>query len=58
MNLLAFRSPDRIYYLDSCPHGLGGYSDQGHAWQFKVPNKYLFRALDNLLEFLAAIITP
>jgi hypothetical protein len=31
MNLLAFRSPDRIYYLDSCPHGLGGYRDQGHA---------------------------
>ena len=26
MNLLAFRSPDRIYYSDSCPHGLGGYS--------------------------------
>ena len=32
MNLLAFRSPDRIYYSDSCPAGLGGYSDQGFAW--------------------------
>jgi hypothetical protein len=27
MNLLAFRFPDRIYYSDSCPAGLGGYSD-------------------------------
>ncbi len=58
MNLLAFRSPDRIYHSDSCPHRLGGYSDQGHAWRFKVPDKYLFRALNNLLEFSAAIITP
>ncbi len=58
MNLLAFRSPDSIYYSDSCPHGLGGYSDQGQAWRFKVPDKYLFRASNNLLEFLAAIITP
>ncbi len=31
MNLLAFRSPDRIYYSDSCPASLGGYSVQGHA---------------------------
>jgi hypothetical protein len=35
MNLLAFRSPDRIYYSNSCPAGLGGYSNQGHAWQLK-----------------------
>jgi hypothetical protein len=58
MNLLTFRSPGRIYYSDSCPHGLGGYSDQGHAWRFKVPDEYLFRASNNLLEFLAAIIPP
>lgn len=58
MNLLAFRSPDRIYYSDSCPHGLGGYSDQGSAWRFQIPDDLLFRASNNLLEFLAAIITP
>ena len=58
MNLLAFRSPDRIYYSDSCPHGLGGYSDQGSAWRFQIPEDLLFRASNNLLEFLAAIITP
>jgi hypothetical protein len=58
MNLLAFRSPDRIYYSDSCPAGLGGYSDQGFAWRFQIPEDLLFRASNNLLEFLAAIITP
>jgi hypothetical protein len=57
MNLLAFRSPDRIYYSDSCPAGLGGYSDEGYAWRFKVPDKLRFRASNNLLEFLAAVIT-
>jgi hypothetical protein len=58
MNLLGFRSPDRIYYSDSCPAGLGGYSNQGFAWQFQIPDDLLFHALNNLLEFLAAIITP
>jgi hypothetical protein len=38
MNLLAFQLPDCIYYSDSCPTGLGGYSNQGHAWRFKVPD--------------------
>ena len=56
MNLLAFRSPDRIYYSDSCPAGLGGYSDQGFAWRFAIPDELLFRASNNLLEFLAAVI--
>ena len=58
MNLLAFRSPDRIYYSDSCPAGLGGYSDEGVAWRFQIPEDLLFRASNNLLVFLAAIIMP
>ena len=58
MNLLAFRSPNRIYYSNSCPAGLGGYSDQGTAWPFKLPDKLQFCGSNNLLEFLAAIITP
>jgi hypothetical protein len=58
MNSLAFRAPNRIYYLDSCPAGLGGYSDEGHAWRFEVPTHLQFRATNNLLEYLAAIITP
>jgi hypothetical protein len=58
MNLLGFRSPDRIYYSDSCPSGLGGYSNQGFVWRFRIPDNLLFCASNNLLEFLAAIITP
>ncbi len=58
MNLLAFRSPDRVYYSDSCPAGIGGYSNQGLAWRFKVPDEHLFKASNNFLEFLAAVVTP
>jgi hypothetical protein len=58
MNLLAFRPPDHIYYSDSCPASLGGYSNQGHAWHFKVQDNLQFRASNNLFTFLAAIITP
>ena len=58
MNLLGFCSPNRIYYSDSCPAGLGGYSNQGFAWRFRIPGNLLFRASNNLLEFLAAILTP
>jgi hypothetical protein len=57
INLLAFRSPDRIYYSDSCPASLGGYNNQGFAWQFTIPDDLLFCASNNLLEFLAAVIT-
>jgi hypothetical protein len=58
MNLIGFRSPDKIYSLDSCPAGLSGYSNQGFAWCFRVPDNLLFRASNNLLEFLTGIITP
>jgi hypothetical protein len=58
MNLLAFRSPDRIYYSNSCPAGLGGYSNQGHAWRFKISDDVQFRATNNSLKFLTAIIMP
>jgi hypothetical protein len=47
-----------IEYSDSCPAGLGGYSNQGFACCFKVPNELLFRATNNLLEYLAVMITP
>jgi hypothetical protein len=56
MNLFGFRSPDRIYYSNSCPAGLGGYSNQGFAWCFRIPDDLLFHASNNLLKFFAAII--
>jgi hypothetical protein len=58
MNLIAFRKPTHIYRSDSCPFGLGGYSDKGFAWCFEIPEDLRFRASNNLLEYIASIITP
>jgi len=58
LNSIAFRRPTHIYRLDLCPAGLGVYSDRGWAWRWYLPKHLLFRASNNLLEHLAAIISP
>jgi hypothetical protein len=58
LNLIAFQQPTNVYRSDSCPAGLGGYSHEGFAWRFYLPDNLQFRASNNLLEHLAAIITP
>jgi hypothetical protein len=58
LNLIAFRRPTHVYRSDSCLAGLGGYSHEGFTWRFYLPDNLQFRASNNLLEHLAAIITP
>ncbi len=58
MNSIVFRKPTHIYCSDSCPHGSGGYSHKGWAWRWYLPENLRFRALNNLLDYLAAIISP
>ena len=58
MNLISYRRPTHVYRSDSCPFGLGGYSDEGFAWRFELPPNLRFRATNNLLEFMASIISP
>jgi len=58
MNLIAFRKPTHVYRSDSCPFGLGGYSDRGFAWRFEIPEELHFQASNNLLEYNVSIITP
>ncbi len=58
LNSIAYRRPTHAYRSDSCPRGLGGYSHQGFAWRFYLDPELQFRASNNLLEHLAAIITP
>ena len=56
--MLMYRRPTHAYRSDSCPAGLSGYSDKGFAWKFYLPPKLPFRASNNLLEHITAIITP
>ena len=37
---------------------MGGYSHTGYAWRYALPLHLRFRASNNLLEFIASIITP
>jgi hypothetical protein len=58
MNSIVYRRPTHVYRSDSCPAGLGGYSDSGFAWRFYLSEGLKFRAKNNLLGHIAAIITP
>ena len=57
MNMIVYRRPTRVYQSDSCPAGLGGYSDQGYAWRFYIPKELQGRASNNLLEHIASVIS-
>jgi hypothetical protein len=57
MNSLAYCLPERVYRSDSCPHGLGGMSDEGFAWRWMIPEHLRFRAPNNVLEHIATVIT-
>jgi hypothetical protein len=58
MNVIVYQEPTHIYRSDSCPAGLGGYSDSSFAWRFYLGKGLQFRTTNNLLEHIAAIITP
>jgi hypothetical protein len=58
LNSVTYRRPKHAYQSNSCLAGLGGFSHQGFAWHFYLPPELQFRASNNLLEHLAAIITP
>jgi hypothetical protein len=58
MNIIVYRWLMHIYCSDSCPAGLRGYSNSSFAWQYCIKPEHQFRARNNLLEHIAAIITP
>ena len=57
MNLMTFRSPNKIYINDASEHGLGGFATHGRAWAYTIPEKLQGRAHINLLEFLAQLVS-
>ena len=56
INNLIHRNPSHIYYADSCPFGMGGYSVMGRAWRFYIPPSLRSTHTNNLLEFIAQIV--
>jgi len=60
LNLLTIRTPTRVGWSDSCPFGLGGYTQTGRAWRLRIPPTCVFFGDDtanNVLEFLGMAIT-
>jgi hypothetical protein len=58
MNIIVYQCRMHIYCSDSCLAGLGGYSDSSFAWQYYLKPEHQFQATNNLLEHIAANITP
>ncbi len=58
MNSIVYQRPTHAYWPDSCPAGLGGYSNSGFASCFYLGKRLQFQAMNNLLKHIAAIITP
>ena len=58
INNVIERHPDVITISDSCPYGMGGFCVQyGWAWRFRIPDELVGRASNNLLEYLAEVIS-
>jgi hypothetical protein len=58
LNILVLRVPTHLYRCDASFHGIGGYSSQGRAWRFTIPEQLRNRASINLLEFVGSVIGP
>ncbi len=58
LNYITFLKHSQVYQSDLCPHGLGVCNHLGKAWHFYLSPHFIYNALNNLLERLAAIIMP
>ena len=57
INNLVYRRSNHFFWADSCPFGLDGYSSYGRAWQFYIPPSLHSDHTNNVLKYLAIIIT-
>ena len=57
INNICHVAPSSTTYSDSCEFGIGGYTMQGPAWRYLIPERLRNRASINLLEFIGAIVT-
>eukprot|EP00957_Ditylum_brightwellii_P140309 10691000-Ditylum_brightwellii.AAC.1 len=48
----------KIKINKKCMQGFGRYSHEEWAWRFYIPAHLQFRASNNLLEHIVAVITP
>jgi hypothetical protein len=58
LNRLTFQLPSHIKRLDTCKHGIGGFSGTtGIAWHWEIPRDLRNQAILNVLEYLAGYLS-
>ena len=57
MNFLTFCQPTHLLRSSACKFDIGGYSADGLAWRWRLPDDLIGRAHINLLEFLASVVS-
>lgn len=49
--------PDIFCWSDACEYGLGGFDNEGNAWQWEIPLHLQGKISINLLEFISSVVT-
>ena len=57
MNTVVFRKPEKYFICDASEYGLGGFSTEGRAWTWEIPQEFKGRAHINVLEYMAQLIS-
>ena len=57
INNITFTRPTDTIFSDACEIGMGGFSRDGLAWRFLLPDDLIGKFTINLLEFVAVYIT-
>ena len=57
INNIVFVKPSVTLWSDSYEYGIEGYSENGLAWRWKIPDTWHGKLTLNLLEFLASVVT-
>ena len=54
---VSFSLPSTFCLSDASEKGMGGFSSEGFAWRWQIPDQLQHRVSINLLEFIAATVT-
>ena len=56
INNIVFVKPSVTLWLDDCEYGIGGYSNNGLAWQCIIPSAWHGKLTLNLLKSIASAV--
>ena len=57
INAITFTTPTMTVISDACETGLGGFTSDGKAWRYELPENMRGCFTINVVEFIASVIT-